>query len=43
MKTMKAVVCTGKDRLALEDAPIPRSRSGEAVIKVQAGLGDQTM
>lgn len=34
MKTMKAVVFTGKDRLAVESVPKPRPGPGEAVIRV---------
>jgi len=34
MKTMKAVVFKGKDRIAVEEVPKPRPRVGEAVIRV---------
>lgn len=34
MKTMKAVVFKGRDRIALEEVPKPRPRAGEAVIRV---------
>jgi threonine dehydrogenase-like Zn-dependent dehydrogenase len=34
MTTMKAVVFKGKDRIAIEDVPIPRPRAGEAVIRI---------
>jgi len=34
MKTMKAVVFKGKDRIAVEEVPKPRPRAGEAVIRV---------
>ncbi len=34
MKTMKAVVFKGKDRLAVEEAPRPKAGAGEAVIRV---------
>src|SRR5215831_5008481 len=34
MKTMKAVVFKGKDRIAVEEAPMPVPRAGEAVIKI---------
>jgi alcohol dehydrogenase len=34
MKTMKAVVFKGKDRLALEEVPMPRPGAGEAVMKI---------
>jgi len=34
MKTMKAVVFKGHDRIAIEDVPRPRARAGEAVIRV---------
>ena len=32
MKTMKAVVFKGKDRIAVEEVPKPTPRAGEAVI-----------
>src|SRR4029078_10401878 len=34
MRTMKAVVFKGKDRIAVEEVPKPRPRAGEAVIRV---------
>jgi alcohol dehydrogenase len=34
MKTMKAVVFKGKDRIALEEVPKPSARAGEAVIRI---------
>jgi alcohol dehydrogenase len=34
MKTMKAVLFKGKDRLAVEEVPKPRPRAGEAVIRI---------
>jgi threonine dehydrogenase-like Zn-dependent dehydrogenase len=34
MKTMKAVVFKGKDRLAIEEVPTPKPGAGEAVIKI---------
>jgi threonine dehydrogenase-like Zn-dependent dehydrogenase len=34
METMKAVVFLGKDRIAVEDVPIPHPKAGEAVIRV---------
>jgi alcohol dehydrogenase len=34
MATMKAVVFKGKDRIAIEDAPRPHPRAGEAVIRI---------
>src|SRR6478672_12810257 len=34
MKTMKAVVFKGKDRLAIEEVPRPRPRAGEAVVRI---------
>ncbi|MBI3403535.1 MAG: alcohol dehydrogenase catalytic domain-containing protein [Acidobacteria bacterium] len=34
MKSMKAVVFKGKDRLSVEDVPKPRPRAGEAVIRI---------
>src|SRR3954454_15332667 len=34
MKTMKAVVFKGKDRLAVEEVPKPSPRAGEAVIRI---------
>jgi NADPH:quinone reductase-like Zn-dependent oxidoreductase len=34
MKTMKAVVFKGKDRIAVEEALKPTPRAGEAVIRV---------
>ena len=34
MTTMKAVVFKGKDRIAVEEVPLPRPRAGEAVIKI---------
>ncbi len=34
MKTMKAVVFKGKDRIAVEEVPKPRPQAGEAVIRV---------
>jgi threonine dehydrogenase-like Zn-dependent dehydrogenase len=34
MKTMKAVVFRGKDRLAVEEVPKPRPKAGEAVIRI---------
>jgi threonine dehydrogenase-like Zn-dependent dehydrogenase len=34
MKSMKAVVFKGKDRLAVEEVPRPRPRAGEAVIRI---------
>ena len=34
MKTMKAVVFKGTDRIGIEDVPRPRARAGEAVIRV---------
>lgn len=34
MKTMKAVVFKGVDRIAIEDVPRPRARAGQAVIRV---------
>jgi threonine dehydrogenase-like Zn-dependent dehydrogenase len=34
MKTMKAVVFAGKDRLVVEEVPRPRPRAGEAVIRI---------
>jgi alcohol dehydrogenase len=34
METMKAVVFKGKDRIAIEDAPRPHPRAGEAVIRI---------
>jgi len=34
MKTMKAVVFKGHDRIVLEDVPRPRARAGQAVIRV---------
>jgi alcohol dehydrogenase len=36
MKTMKAVVFKGKDRIALDEVPRPRPKIGEAVIRVTA-------
>jgi len=33
-ETMRATVYRGKDNIALEEAPIPRARFGEAVVKV---------
>jgi len=34
MKTMKAVVFKGKDRIAVEEVPRPVARAGEAVIRI---------
>jgi threonine dehydrogenase-like Zn-dependent dehydrogenase len=34
MKTMKAVVFKGKDRIAVEEVPKPSPRAGEAVIRI---------
>jgi threonine dehydrogenase-like Zn-dependent dehydrogenase len=34
MKTMKAVVFRGKDRIAIEEVPKPAPRAGEAVIRI---------
>ena len=34
MKTMKAVVFKGKDRIAVDDVPRPHARAGEAVVRV---------
>src|SRR6476619_5819993 len=34
MKTMKAVVFKGKDRIAIEEVPKPTPRAGEAVIRI---------
>ena len=34
MKTMKAVVFKGKDRIDVEDVPRPTPRAGEAVIRI---------
>jgi threonine dehydrogenase-like Zn-dependent dehydrogenase len=34
MKTMKAVVFEGKDRIAVEEVPKPRPKAGEAVIRI---------
>jgi threonine dehydrogenase-like Zn-dependent dehydrogenase len=34
MKTMKAVVFKGKDRIAIEEVPKPSPRAGEAVIRI---------
>ena len=34
MKTMKAVVFKGKDRIGLEEVPKPTARAGEAVIRI---------
>jgi alcohol dehydrogenase len=34
MKTMKAVVFKGKDRIAIEEVPKPRPKSGEAVMRI---------
>jgi len=34
MKTMKAVVFKGKNRIAVEEVPKPRPRAGEAVIRI---------
>lgn len=34
MKTMKAVVFKGKDRIAIEEVPRPSPRAGEAVIRI---------
>ena len=34
MKTMKAVVFKGKDRIAVEEVPKPTPRAGEAVIRI---------
>jgi threonine dehydrogenase-like Zn-dependent dehydrogenase len=34
MKTMKAVVFKGKDRIAVEEVPKPRAKAGEAVIRI---------
>lgn len=34
MKTMKAVVFKGKDRIAVEEVPMPYPRAGEAVIRI---------
>jgi alcohol dehydrogenase len=34
MKTMKAVVFKGANRIAVEDVPRPRARAGEAVIRI---------
>ena len=34
MTTMKAVVFKGKDRIAIEEVPMPRPHAGEAVIKI---------
>jgi len=34
MKTMKAVVFKGKDRIAVEEVPKPAPRAGEAVIRI---------
>ena len=34
MKTMKAVVFKGKDRIALEDVPRPHAGAGQAVIRI---------
>src|SRR5687768_6396582 len=36
MKTMKAVVFRGKDRIAVEEVPKPTPRAGEAVIRITA-------
>jgi alcohol dehydrogenase len=36
MKTMKAVVFKGKDRIAVEEVPRPTPRAGEAVIRITA-------
>src|SRR5690242_7465031 len=36
MKTMKAVVFKGKDRIAVESVPRPAPRAGEAVIRITA-------
>ncbi len=36
MRTMKAVVFKGKDRIAVEDVPRPRAGFGEAVIRITA-------
>jgi len=36
MKTMKAVVFKGKDRVAVESVPRPAPRAGEAVIRITA-------
>jgi hypothetical protein len=34
MTTMKAVVFKGKDRIAIEQVPKPRPKTGEAVIRI---------
>src|ERR1700756_4268775 len=34
MKTMKAVVFKGKDRIAVEEVPKPSPRAGQAVIRI---------
>ena len=34
MKTMKAVVFKGKDRIAVEEVPKPRAGAGQAVIRI---------
>ena len=36
MKTMKAVVFKGKDRIAVEEVPKPSPRAGEAIIRITA-------
>lgn len=36
MKTMKAVVFKGKDRIAVEEVPKPTAKAGEAVIRITA-------
>jgi alcohol dehydrogenase len=36
MKTMKAVVFKGKDRIAVEEVPRPSPRAGEAIIRITA-------
>lgn len=36
MKTMKAVVFRGKDRIAVEEVPKPTPKAGEAVIRITA-------
>jgi threonine dehydrogenase-like Zn-dependent dehydrogenase len=36
MKTMKAVVFKGKDRIAVEEVPKPAAKAGEAVIRITA-------
>lgn len=36
MKTMKAVVFKGKDRIAIEEVPKPQPRAGQAVLRITA-------